>query len=115
MIEICAGTARLSKTIRGKGMRALAIDKSKSRGCGTDIMVLDLTVTNDLNLLLQIISAESERILLVFISPPCGTASKARERPIKASLLFGQKQPMPLRSTDKPDQKDGLCGLDKYD
>ena len=61
MIEICAGTARLSKTIRAKGMRALAIDKSKSRGCGTDIMVLDLTVTNDLNLLLQIISAESDQ------------------------------------------------------
>ena len=51
---------------------------------------------------------------LVFISPPCGTASKARERPIKTSLLFGRNQPLPRRSADRPDQKDGLSGLDKF-
>ena len=114
VVEICAGTARLTKTVRAKGIRGLAVDKSKSRGCGTEIMVLDLTVEHDIQLLLQIINAEAGRIVLVFISPPCGTASKARERPIKASLLFGKKQPMPLRSADKPNQKDGLSGLDKY-
>ena len=90
------------------------MDKSKSRTCGTDIMLLDLTLEQDLNILLQIISAEAGRIILVFISPPCGTASKARERPIKSSLLFGRKQPEPLRSSTKPDQKDGLSGLDKF-
>jgi len=50
---------------------------------------------------------------MVFISPPCGTASKARERSVKTSLLFGQKQPEPLRTSGKPDQKDMLSGLDK--
>ena len=114
VIEICAGTARLTKTVRARGIRGLAVDKSKNRTCGTDIMVLDLTVEHDLNLLMQIISAEAARIILVFISPPCGTASKARERPIKTSLLFGRKQPLPLRSAERPDQKDGLSGLDKF-
>ena len=114
VLEICAGTARLTKTVRAKGMRGLAIDKSKSRTCGTDILILDLTLEHDINLLLQIISAEAGRIILVFISPPCGTASKARERPIKSSLLFGKKQPEPLRSSSRPDQKDGLSGLDKF-
>ena len=114
VIEICAGTARLTKTVRARGIRGLAVDKSKSRTCGTGIMILDLTVEHDLNLLLQIISAEAARIILVFISPPCGTASKARGRTIKSSLLFGRKQPLPLRSADKPDQKDGLSGLDKF-
>jgi hypothetical protein len=114
VIEICAGTARLTKTVRARGIRGLAVDKSKNRTCGTDIMILDLTVEHDLNLLMQIISAEAARIVLVFISPPCGTASKARERPIKTSLLFGRKQPLPLRSADRPDQKDGLSGLDKF-
>ena len=114
VIEICAGTARLTKTVRARGIRGLAVDKSKNRSCGTDIMVLDLTVEHDLNLLMQIISAEAARIILVFISPPCGTASKARERPIKTSLLFGRKQPLPLRSAERPDQKDGLSGLDKF-
>ena len=76
-------------------------------------MVLDLTLEHDLRILLQLLRSESKRIALVFISPPCGTASKARERPIKTSLLFGQKQPEPLRTSGKPDQKDILSGLDK--
>eukprot|EP00435_Cladocopium_sp_Y103_P065100 s379_g27.t1 len=114
VVEICAGSARLTKTVRARGIRGLAVDKTKDRSCGTDIMLLDLTIEHDLNLLLQILSAERDRILLVFISPPCGTASKARERPIAAPLLDGRKQPVPLRSHDRPDQKDGLAGLDKF-
>ena len=113
VVEICAGTARLTKTVRKRGRRGLAIDKTKDRGCGTEIMVLDLTVEQDVLLLLQIITIEGSRIALVFISPPCGTASKARERPIKSSLLAGRNQPLPLRTKDKPDQKDGLCNTDK--
>ena len=113
VVEICAGRARLTKTVRSKGMRGLAVDKSKGRSCGTEIMLLDLTVQQDLQNLLQILQSEASRITLVFISPPCGAASKARERPIKASLLFGRKQPEPLRTWDKPDQKDKLSGRDK--
>ena len=48
VIELCAGTARLTKTIRTHGMRGLAVDKSKDRGCGTEIMILDLTRDHDL-------------------------------------------------------------------
>ena len=61
----------------------------------------------------QIRDQEASRIALVFISLPCGTASKATERPIKTSLLAGRKQPLPLRTRDKPDQKDGLSHTDK--
>ena len=114
VVEICAGTARLTKTMRAHGIRGLATDKSRDRGCGTDIMILDLTVEHDLKLLFQILRAEAGRTALVFISLPCGTASKARERPIKSSLLFGKKQPVPLRSAERPGQKDGLAGLDKF-
>ena len=39
VVEICAGTARLTKTVRARGIRGLAVDKSKSRTCGTDIMI----------------------------------------------------------------------------
>ena len=106
VVEICAGSARLTKTVRSKGMRGLAIDKTKNRSCGTEIMVLDLTLEQDLRILLQLLKSESKRIALVFISLPCGTASKARERPIKASLLFGQKQLEPLRTSGKPESGD---------
>ena len=113
VIEVCAGSARLTKTCRKSGLRGLAVDKSTDRSCGIDIMTLDLTNPAQLQLLLDIIDAEKDKLLLVFIAPPCGTASRARGRPIKASLLKGRKAPQPLRSDAKPDGKDNLTGTDK--
>ena len=37
VVEICAGSARLTKTARKQGLRGLAIDKSKDSGCGTEL------------------------------------------------------------------------------
>ena len=113
VVEICAGSARLTKTFRKMGVRALAVDRTRERSCGTDIMVLDLTNANQLQLLLDILHAERDRLLLVFIAPPCGTASRARGRPIKTSLLNGKKAPVPLRTDAQPDGKDNLSGNDK--
>ena len=113
VIEVCAGSARLTKTCRKLGLRGLAIDKITSRSCGIDIMTLDLTVRDQLQLLLDIIDAEKDKLLLVFIAPPCGTASRARGRPIKSSLLKGRKAPQPLRTDSQPDGKDNLTGTDK--
>ena len=50
---------------------------------------------------------------MIFVAPPCGTASRARGRPIKSSLLQGRKAPQPLRSDEKPDGLDNLQGTDK--
>ena len=113
VIEVCAGSARLTKTCRKLGLRELAIDKSVERSCGVDIMTLDLTVPSQLQLLLDLIAAEKDKLLLVFIAPPCGTASRARGRPIKPSLLQGRKAPQPLLTDDQPDGKDNLSGTDK--
>ena len=89
------------------------MDRSKERSCGTDILVLDLTVDSQLQLLLDVLGAEKDKLLLVFIAPPCGTASRARGRPIKSSLLRGRKAPQPLRTDDQPDGIDGLQRTDK--
>lgn len=96
VIEVCAGSARLTKTCRKFGLRDLAMDKSTDRSCGIDI-----------------ITAEQDKLLLVFIAPPCGTASRARGRPIKASLLNGRKAPQPLRSDLQPYGKGNLTGTEK--
>eukprot|EP00435_Cladocopium_sp_Y103_P017720 s5862_g4.t1 len=113
VIEICAGSARLTKTCRKLGLRGLAVDKTTDRSCGIDIMILDLTISSQLQLLLDIIRAERDRILMIFIAPPCGTASRARGRPIKSSLLRGRRAPVPLRTDEQPDGKDSLTGTDK--
>ena len=90
------------------GIRDMAIDKITSRGCGVDIMTLDLTISSQLQLLLDIILAERDRLLMVFIAPPCGTASRAKGRQIQSSLLKGRQVPQPLRTDEQPDGKDNL-------
>lgn len=112
-VEVCAGSARLTKTCRQMGLRGLAVDRSKERSCGTDILILDLTVDSQLQLLLDLLRAEKDKLLMVFIAPPCGTASRARGRPIKSSLLKGRRAPVPLRTDAQPDGKDGLSKTDK--
>ena len=44
----------------------------------------------------------------IWIAPSCGTASRARERPMPGRM----RGPLPL-SLDRPDQLDGLSGVDK--
>ena len=52
VVEVCAGTARAYKDHPGTWNHGgPAIDKSHDRSCGTEIMILDLTVEHDLNLL----------------------------------------------------------------
>ena len=58
VVEICAGSARLTKTCRKIGLRGLAVDRSKERSCGTDILALDLTVDSQLQLLLDVLGAK---------------------------------------------------------
>ena len=109
ILEICAGSARLTKAARGQGFRGVAIDHSNKRSCGVDICIFDLTDPAQLEDLLEYIRRDADRISLIWVAPPCGTASRARERPIP-----GQSNcPKPLRSTNQPDALDGLTGLEK--
>ena len=110
IIEVCAGSARLTKAARAMGFKGVAVDHSDKRSCGVDICIFDLTDPLQLQDLLEYIRKDASRIALIWVAPSCGTASRARERPIP-----GQKScPKPLRSTSQPDGLDGLTGIDKY-
>ena len=43
ILEVCAGSARLTKTARGMGFKGVAIDHSDKQSCGVDICIFDLT------------------------------------------------------------------------
>ena len=109
ILEICAGSARLTKAARGQGFRGVAIDHTNKRSCGVDICIFDLTDPAQLEDLLEYIRRDADRIALIWVAPPCGTASRARERPIPGQTNY----PKPLRSTNQPDALDGLTGLEK--
>ena len=113
VLEICAGSAKLSKAAIDMGFMVLSIDHKTSRSCGVPIQVWDLEDPQQLQLLLDFIQEERDNILLVWIAPPCGTASRARERRQPKLEAQGVKVPVPLRSIEQPDQLDGLQGTDK--
>ena len=113
IIEVCAGSARLSKIAHGHGFKTMAIDHSTARTCGFPICVFDLTDPSDLESLLQFIDEAAGCILMIWVAPPCGTSSRAREKKLPKLEATGAKVPVPLRSTQQPDQLDGLGGLDK--
>ena len=110
IVEICAGSARLTKTARAMGFEGVGVDHSSKRSCGVDICVFDLANPAELEDLLEYIRKDASCIALIWIAPSCGTASRARERPIPGH----EKCPQPLRSDDRPDALDKLSGLDKY-
>ena len=39
IVEICAGSARLTKTARSMGFKGVAVDHSSKRSCGVDICI----------------------------------------------------------------------------
>ena len=110
IVEICAGSARLTKTARAMGFKGVAVDHSSKRSCGVDICIFDLANPAELEDLLEYIRKDSARIALIWIAPSCGTASRARERPIPGHA----RCPQPLRSELQPDAIDKLSGMDKY-
>ena len=113
VIEICAGSARLSKTAHSSGFRTMAVDHTTERTCGFPICVFDLTDGDDLSSLLRFIEEAADCILGIWIAPSCGTCSRAREKRLPALEAAGMKVPKPLRSSEKPEQLDGLGGVDK--
>ena len=113
VLEVFAGSARLSKAALEQGFASIAIDHKSDRSCGISIQHYDLTDPSQVESLLVFIRENKDDIAMVWMAPPCGTASKARERPLKHLEKLGMKVPQPLRSKEQPDQLDGLSGLDK--
>ena len=112
VIEVFAGTARLSTVAGRLGFRTLAVDRS-SRRSNFAIQKLDLTQDHDVQTLLDIINLEAPNIAWIHLAPPCGTASAARSRPLPSVARHGGTVPQPLRSTSEPQGLSTLTGAQK--
>ena len=113
IIEVCAGTARLSRTAQNMGFKVMAIDHSSKRSCGMPIQCFELEDPTQVKALADFIATEHNSIAYVWFAPSCGTASRARERKQARLERMGHVLPGPLRSELQPDQMDGLSGADK--
>ena len=70
------------------------------------VIRLDLSLKASQHLVFQILN--SDQLVFVWMAPPCGTASRARE----IALSNAQPGPRPLRSDEFPD---GILGLQEHD
>ena len=113
VVEIFAGSARLTKACRGLGMRAVAVDKTQDRSEGSHIFQCDVTNESDRQSLVAFLEAERGNLGWVHFAPACGTASKAREREQPGLERKGFSLPKPLRSELHPLGLPGLTGVDK--
>ena len=75
VVELCAGTAILSKTAAARGFRTMPVDNNSRRAPGKNVLRIDLADPKAVAQLLEIIQCERDRVAMVFIAPPCGTAS----------------------------------------
>lgn len=110
VVEIFAGTARLSRAFTKRDFRVSSVDHTSKRSTGL-ITILDLTKDEELNFLLDFLQAELNVLVYIDLAPPCGTASAARGIPV--SGCPEDMQPTPLRSKEFPDGLPGLPGLNQ--
>ena len=104
VIEVFAGTARLSQSCQAMGFRTLAVDKSARRSRYA-IHCLDLTQSDDVQALLDIIALEAGQLALVHLAPPCGTSSAAIWSVCRSPDRVCAKQWVPLCSGSFPIQR----------
>ena len=82
-IELCAGSARLSATLRAKGLQTYAVDHSRNRHSHQHgIITIDLANDSSVQQLVDLLDT-LDLVVYVHAAPPCGTCSRARERRIQ--------------------------------
>ena len=111
-MEFCAGSARLSSALKERGFAVVPVDWDKNRHTTFARCInIDLTKPGARILFKQLLA--TKRLRYVHFAPPCGTGSKAREKPISQALQAqGAPSPKPLRSSEHPSGFPWLSGLD---
>ena len=101
-VELCAGSAILSSEASKRGFQTFAIDHEMNRFTPkSKIFVLDLSKDSSQHLLSDMY--RQMRPQWTHMGLPCGTASRAREKPVS---VHGAPRPRPLRD------QNNLLGLD---
>ena len=107
IIEIFAGTARVTAELRKIGMVS-AFGADHLRQAAAQVVIADLTRDVGVNLLMQWFA--DGHVVGVFIAPPCGSASRARSIPLKRKA---PGDPRPLRSDRHPNGLPNLLFVDR--
>jgi hypothetical protein len=101
-LELCAGSGTLTACLRDRGLDAFGFDWQGNRfQKQAPIITIDLSLPSAVATLMQILN--SYDVEFVWAGLPCGTCSRARERPVAAALRRkGAPQPRQLRNAAEP-------------
>ena len=94
-------------------MRVLPVDHFTARAHGIHIATFDLADKQQVDRLLELLEQEKDNLVWIHFAPACGTASRARERPLPKLEAQGFRVAKPLRSLQHPEGVPGLKGTDK--
>ena len=101
-LEFCCGSATLTAQLIKQQFDALGIDFRENRH-KKKARVTDIDLATGAGRARALALLEEPRLSFVFWGPPCGTASRAREKRIpRAWKAEGYPEPKPLRSTLHP-------------
>lgn len=107
VLELFCGTAGVTASFHRKGLTScLAVDKIIPKAPKASIIKLDLTSSSHQQLVRQWL--HDPNVVGVFLAPPCGTASAARN----IELPGEDNLPCPLRTIEFPDGLPNLSGAD---
>lgn len=99
-VEICCGQASLSRALIDAGFFVLAVDHVL-HDPQVPVTLLDLSQANHQNIFIDLLNNRPPDY--IHLGMPCGTASRARERPVaRDKILQVAPQPPPLRSANHP-------------
>ena len=100
IIELCAGSARVTACLQQLGMPAsFGVDHVKQKNAGR-VLIADLTTKAGRDLCWTWL--KSPNCARMFAAPPCETCSRARGIPIKLPNGFLIAGPQPLRTDEHP-------------
>ena len=111
-LELFAGSCKLSKCLKSHGFAAFGIDHQKCKNRVGPCVVMDLTKKSSRTFIDTML--RTGKVAAVPMAPPCGTSSRARERPLPKRLKrLGVPEPKPLRSSQFPLGFPWLKGTDR--
>ena len=101
-LELCAGHAGYTAALYDHGFEAIGVDwQHNQHDSVIPVMSVDLSSQTGQDLIMRII--DGGRVKYVHMGPPCGTASRARDKRVPAWLRKrGAPDPKPLRSDKFP-------------
>ena len=99
-LEVFSGSATLARAAQRLGFTAVAVDNCPRR---PQVPTVRLDLASDMGRDALFRLLHDKKPAAVHLGPPCGTSSRARERPLPAKLrALGLRDPRPLRSADFP-------------